>query len=95
MLVVMSVDTADLYTDGTSETWVGKFITERKERDKVVIATKFSYNAQPGNPGAGGNGRKNILHAVEGSLKRLGTDYIDLYILHTVLNNLLTKQSFV
>jgi aryl-alcohol dehydrogenase-like predicted oxidoreductase len=48
-----------------------------------VIATKFSYNAEPGNPNAGGNGRKNILRAVEGSLKRLGTDYIDLYILHT------------
>jgi aryl-alcohol dehydrogenase-like predicted oxidoreductase len=48
-----------------------------------VIATKFSYNAEPGNPNAGGNGRKNILRAVEGSLRRLGTDYIDLYILHT------------
>jgi aryl-alcohol dehydrogenase-like predicted oxidoreductase len=77
------VDTADLYTNGTSETWLGKFIAERNLRDNVVIATKFSYNAQPGNPNAGGNGRKNILRAVEGSLKRLGTDYIDLYILHT------------
>ena len=77
------VDTADLYTNGTSETWLGKFIEERNLRDKIVIATKFSYNAEPGNPNAGGNGRKNILRAVEGSLKRLGTDYIDLYILHT------------
>ncbi|MDJ0798354.1 MAG: aldo/keto reductase [Calothrix sp. MO_167.B12] len=77
------IDTADLYTNGTSETWLGKFITERNLRDKVVIATKFSYNAEPGNPNAGGNGRKNIIRAVEGSLKRLGTDYIDLYILHT------------
>jgi aryl-alcohol dehydrogenase-like predicted oxidoreductase len=77
------VDTADLYTNGTSETWLGKFINERNLRDKVVIATKFTYNAQPGNPNAGGNGRKNILRAVEGSLKRLNTDYIDLYILHT------------
>lgn len=77
------IDTADLYTNGTSETWIGKFVAERSLRDRVVIATKFSYNAEPGNPNAGGNGRKNMLRAVEGSLKRLGTDYIDLYILHT------------
>ncbi|MBF2002595.1 MAG: aldo/keto reductase [Synechococcales cyanobacterium M58_A2018_015] len=77
------IDTADLYTGGTSETWVGKFIAERNLRDRMIIATKFSYNAEPGNPNAGGNGRKNILRAVEGSLQRLGTDYIDLYILHT------------
>lgn len=77
------IDTADLYTNGTSETWLGKFVVERQLRDRLIIATKFSYNAEPGNPNAGGNGRKNILRAVEGSLKRLGTDYIDLYILHT------------
>lgn len=77
------VDTADLYTNGISETWVGKFTAERNLRDRMVIATKFTYNAESGNPNAGGNGRKNILRAVEGSLKRLGTDYIDLYILHT------------
>jgi aryl-alcohol dehydrogenase-like predicted oxidoreductase len=76
-------DTADLYTDGIGETWLGEFIAERGLRDKAVIATKFGYNAEPGNPNAGGNGRKNILRAVDGSLKRLGTDYIDLYILHT------------
>ena len=76
-------DTADLYLNGTSETWLGEFIAERHLRDRAVIATKFSYNAEPGNPNAGGNGRKNILRAVEGSLKRLGTDYIDLYMLHT------------
>jgi aryl-alcohol dehydrogenase-like predicted oxidoreductase len=77
------IDTADLYTNGTSETWIGKFIAERNLRDRTVITTKFTYNAEPGNPNAGGNGRKNMLRAVEGSLKRLGTDYIDLYILHT------------
>ena len=76
-------DTADLYTNGTSEQWLGEFVRERKLRDQAVIATKFSYNAEPGNPNAGGNGRKNILRAVEGSLRRLGTDYIDLYLLHT------------
>ncbi|MGD1873337.1 MAG: aldo/keto reductase [Mastigocoleus sp.] len=77
------IDTADLYTNGTSEEWVGKFTAERSLRDKMVIATKFSYNSEPGNPNAGGNGRKNIMRAVNASLKRLGTDYIDLYILHT------------
>lgn len=75
-------DTADAYTGGTSETWLGEFIAERGLRDKAVISTKFTMNFSPGNPNAGGNGRKNILRAVEGSLKRLGTDYIDLYILH-------------
>jgi aryl-alcohol dehydrogenase-like predicted oxidoreductase len=77
------IDTADLYTGGVSETWLGKFIAERHLRDRLVVTTKFTYNAEPGNPNAGGNGRKNILRAVEGSLKRLGTDYIDLYLLHT------------
>ncbi|MBE9042023.1 aldo/keto reductase, partial [Oscillatoriales cyanobacterium LEGE 11467] len=77
------IDTADLYTNGTSEKWLGEFVRERSLRDKVAIATKFSYNSDPGNPNAGGNSRKNILRAVEGSLQRLDTDYIDLYILHT------------
>jgi aryl-alcohol dehydrogenase-like predicted oxidoreductase len=77
------LDTADLYTNGNSERLLGKFVKETKSRDQLVIATKFSYNGQPGNPNAGGNSRKNIMRAVEGSLERLDTDYIDLYILHT------------
>ena len=77
------IDTADLYTEGHSETLLGKFIEQAGARDRVVLSTKFSYNAQPGNPNAGGNGRKNILRALEGSLRRLRTDYIDLYLLHT------------
>lgn len=77
------IDTADMYTNGNSEKMLGQFVKDSSSRDKVVIATKFSYNAAPGNPNAGGNGRKNIMRALEGSLKRLGTDYIDLYILHT------------
>lgn len=58
-------DTADAYTGGTSETWLGEFIAERGLRDKAVISTKFSMNLEQGNPNAGGNGRKNIIRAVE------------------------------
>ncbi len=76
------IDTADAYTGGTSEKMVGKFINERGLRDRVVLATKFTFNAEPGNPNAGGNGRKNIYRALDGSLKRLQTDYLDLYWLH-------------
>ncbi len=76
------VDTADMYTNGKSEELVGKFIKDAKVRDQVVLATKFTFNAQPGNPNAGGNGRKNMYRAIEGSLRRLQTDYIDLYWMH-------------
>ena len=76
------IDTADMYLNGNSEQWVGDFVRERNLRDQLVIATKFSFNPDPANPNGGGNSRKNIMRAVEGSLKRLGTDYIDLYLLH-------------
>ena len=76
------VDTADMYTNGKSEELVGKFIKDAKARDQVVLATKFTFNAQPGNPNAGGNGRKNMYRAIESSLRRLQTDYIDLYWMH-------------
>ncbi|UOG73868.1 aldo/keto reductase [Hymenobacter tibetensis] len=76
------IDTADVYSGGRSEELVGKFIADQGLRDQVVVATKSTFNAQPGNPNAGGNGRKNIHRALEGSLRRLGTDYIDLYWLH-------------
>jgi aryl-alcohol dehydrogenase-like predicted oxidoreductase len=75
-------DTADAYTGGTSETWLGEFIAERGLRDDAVIATKFTMNLAAQTPNAAGNGRKNILRAVEGSLRRLNTDYIDLYLMH-------------
>ena len=76
------IDTAEAYSEGRSEEIVGRYIADRNLRDRMVLATKFSWNRDPGNPNAGGNGRKNIRRAVEGSLKRLGTDYIDLYWLH-------------
>ncbi len=76
------IDTADGYTEGHSEELLGQFIGERGSRDRLVLATKFTFNAEPGNPNAGGNGRKNIYRALEASLRRLQTDYIDLYWLH-------------
>jgi aryl-alcohol dehydrogenase-like predicted oxidoreductase len=77
------IDTANGYQNGQSEQIVGKFVAERKLRDQAVIATKFTFGTQQGNPNAGGNGRKNIYTALEASLGRLGTDYIDLYYLHS------------
>jgi aryl-alcohol dehydrogenase-like predicted oxidoreductase len=76
------IDTADLYTNGTSEELLGKFVKDRGARDFVVLATKYSFGAAAGNPNAGGNGRKNLFRALEGSLRRLQTDYIDLYWVH-------------
>lgn len=76
------LDVADGYAAGKSEELLGKFVSERKLRDRVVIATKFTFNAEPGNPNAGGNGRKNIYRALEGSLRRLNTDYVDVYYQH-------------
>lgn len=76
------VDTADVYSGGQSEELVGQYIAAGGLRDKVVLATKFGFGSQPGNPHGGGNGRKHIYQALEGSLRRLGTDYVDLYWLH-------------
>jgi aryl-alcohol dehydrogenase-like predicted oxidoreductase len=76
------IDTADGYTNGQSEEMLGKFIGERGLREQVVLATKFTFNALQGNPNTGGNGRKNIYRALEASLRRLKTDFIDLYWLH-------------
>lgn len=74
------IDTANLYTNGTSETFLGEFTAA--ERASIVLATKYT-NAVPGNdPNAAGNHRKSMMQAVEASLRRLQTDYIDLYWLH-------------
>ena len=76
------VDTADIYAAGRSETLLGGFIADRSLRDRIVLATKFTWNADPGNPNAGGNGRKNVHRALDASLRRLRTDYVDCYWLH-------------
>src|SRR5579872_3689405 len=74
------LDTANFYTNGTSETLLGEFM--QGHRESAVLATKYT-NAAPGkDANAAGNHRKSMMQAVEASLKRLGTDYIDLYWLH-------------
>jgi aryl-alcohol dehydrogenase-like predicted oxidoreductase len=74
------IDTANLYTNGTSESFLGEFM--QGHRHSIVMATKYT-NAVPGtDPNAAGNHRKSMMQAVEASLKRLGTDYIDLYWVH-------------
>lgn len=74
------IDTANNYAKGTSETFLGEFIGDKREQ--LVLATNYSLNTRPGDPNAGGNHRKNLIQSVEASLKRLQTDYIDLYWLH-------------
>ena len=76
------VDTANVYNFGTSEEMLGKFLKQNGLRDRTVLATKFTFNLKPGDPNAGGNSRKAIYLAVEASLRRLQTDYIDLYWMH-------------
>jgi len=74
------IDTADGYTQGTSEKMVGDFIAA--DRQRFVVATKYSFNGRPGDPNAGGNHRKHMIEALHGSLARLRIDYIDLYWVH-------------
>jgi aryl-alcohol dehydrogenase-like predicted oxidoreductase len=74
------IDTANVYTNGTSESFLGEFM--QGHRQSVVLATKYT-NAAPGtDPNVAGNHRKGMVQAVEASLKRLKTDYIDLYWVH-------------
>ena len=72
-------DTANIYTTGTSEKYLGEFM--QSERDNLVIASKYSLT-ESNKINVSGNSRKNMTQSVEGSLKRLGTDYIDLYYVH-------------
>jgi len=72
-------DTADIYSDGLSETILGKAVAERRER--VLISTKGTFRMGPG-PNDLGSSRYHLIEACEASLRRLGTDYIDIYHLH-------------
>jgi aryl-alcohol dehydrogenase-like predicted oxidoreductase len=77
------IDTANFYTKSHSEKIIGDHIGRHPaRRDRLVIATKFSGNLYPGDPNGGGSGRKSIVAACENSLRRLQTDFIDLYWLH-------------
>ncbi len=74
------IDTASNYTDGTSERYVGELVAG--DRDRFVIATKYTLSLDRDDPNAGGNHRKSLVRALEQSLERLGTDYVDLLWLH-------------
>jgi aryl-alcohol dehydrogenase-like predicted oxidoreductase len=74
------IDTANRYTEGTSEKYVGEFI--KSEREHFVVATKYSLFMKKNDPNFCGNHRKNMVQALDASLKRLKTEYIDLYWLH-------------
>jgi aryl-alcohol dehydrogenase-like predicted oxidoreductase len=75
------LDTANVYSDGTSEEFVGRAIKDFAKRDEIVLATKVHGRMRPGANGAGLS-RKAILSEIDHSLKRLGTDYVDLYQIH-------------
>ncbi len=74
------LDTANVYTNGSSERFLGELLQGR--RDHFVLSTKYSLATDPTNPNAGGNHRRSLIQAVDDSLERLKTDYIDLYWLH-------------
>lgn len=76
------IDTANRYTEGTSERFLGDFIKESGKRDELVIATKYSLVTHERNLNLAGNHRKNMMQTVEGSLKRLQLDTIDILYLH-------------
>jgi len=77
------LDTANFYTKSHSEKIIGDHLGRHpSRRERLVLATKFSGNLYPGDPNGGGSGRKSIIAACENSLRRLQTDYIDLYWLH-------------
>ena len=74
------IDTADMYGMGASESMLGRFMGE--DRQRIILASKYSMNTDPNDPNAGGNHRGNMVRSLEGSLKRLKTDYLDLYWVH-------------
>jgi len=78
-----SVDTANVYTNGHSEVIIGDYLAARPGiRDQIVLGTKFFWNLRLGDPNGGGPGRKAVIQQLENSLRRLRTDYVDIYWLH-------------
>jgi aryl-alcohol dehydrogenase-like predicted oxidoreductase len=80
-LGITTFDTADVYSNGSSEEIVGRALKEFAVRDEIVLATKVHGVMRPG-PNGGGLSRKHIMHAIDASLHRLQTDYVDLYQIH-------------
>lgn len=75
-------DTANVYSFGTSEEFLGRAVKRYAKREEVVIATKVHGEMRPGDPNGKGLSRKAILTEIDHSLRRLGTDYVDLYQIH-------------
>ncbi|MDN3359494.1 aldo/keto reductase [Actinomadura sp. DC4] len=75
-------DTANLYSYGSSEEILGRALKDFANRDDVVITTKIRHAMRPGAPNGGGLSRKAIMTEIEGSLRRLGTDHVDVYMIH-------------
>jgi aryl-alcohol dehydrogenase-like predicted oxidoreductase len=76
------VDTANIYSGGRSETFLGEFMSEDRDRAGIALATKYTGPTRRRDVNASGNNRKNMMDSVHDSLKRLGTDYIDLFWVH-------------
>ena len=73
------IDTADVYNDGVSEEFIGRWLGKRSSRDDVIVATKGRFRPPAGSPGAS---RRSLVQAVDGSLQRLGVDHLDVYFVH-------------
>jgi aryl-alcohol dehydrogenase-like predicted oxidoreductase len=74
------IDTANFYTNGTSERIVGELVS--RERERFVVATKYTLSGRPNDPNGGGNQRKSLVQSLDASLRRLALDYVDLYWVH-------------
>jgi aryl-alcohol dehydrogenase-like predicted oxidoreductase len=80
-LGIVFFDTADMYSRGVSEEILGRAVKKLVPREQVVIATK-AFHAMGAGPNDRGLSRKHLMHAIDASLRRLGTDYVDLYQIH-------------
>ena len=80
-------DTANMYSYGSSEEILGRALKDFANRDDVVITTKIRHDMRPGSPNGGGLSRKAIMSEIDASLRRLGTDYVDVYMIHRLDND--------
>ncbi|CAH1796288.1 unnamed protein product [Owenia fusiformis] len=88
------IDTANMYQEGQSETMIGTWLKKREDRDKLIIATKVRVSMDSSDPNCEGLSRKHIIWSVEESLRRLQTDYIDLYQIHAWDEGTPIKETF-